>query len=166
MTPFPTLSSTIPVNPEARRRKGFSLIEAVIAIAIAGIAFFMLTETFFNVLLTLESLESQHDYQKDVRFVRSKVIQLSDREEVEEGGEITTLDLGEARWEAEIEETGTTDLFRLLLQVEFENPDGDPVPYREVLYLLRPTWSDPIERSSLLEEARKEIEDEARFRDW
>ena len=60
---------------------GFSLIEVVIAIAVAGISFFLLTETFFNILLTLDSLEAQSDYQKDVRFVRREIIQIADRGE-------------------------------------------------------------------------------------
>lgn len=147
-------------------RSGFSLIEAVIAIAIAGIAFFMLTETFFNVLLTLEKLESESDYQKDVRFVRTQVIQIADPDEVEEGGEITTLNLGEATWSAEIEPTETVDLFQLTLDIEFENPDGEPIPWSERLYLLRPTWGDSFERSALLDDVRKRIEDEAYGRDW
>ncbi|NDV62506.1 prepilin-type N-terminal cleavage/methylation domain-containing protein [Puniceicoccales bacterium CK1056] len=145
---------------------GFSLIEAVIAIAIAGIAFFMLTETFFNVLLTLEKLESESDYQKDVRFVRSQIIQIADPDEVEDGGEISTLNLGEAEWSAEIEPTETVDLFQLLLEIEFENPDGEPIPYSERLYLLRPTWGDSFERSALLDDIRRNIEDEAFGRDW
>jgi type II secretory pathway pseudopilin PulG len=148
------------------RSCGFSLIEAVIAIAIAGIAFFMLTETFFNVLLTLEKLESESDYQKDVRFVRSQVIQIADPDDVEQGGEISTLNLGEATWEAEIEETETVDLFKLRLDIEFENPEGEPIPYNEVLYLLRPTWGDSFDRSALLEDVRKRIEDEAYEREW
>ncbi|MGA1205526.1 MAG: prepilin-type N-terminal cleavage/methylation domain-containing protein [Opitutales bacterium] len=151
-------------------RKGckdaFSLIELVIAIAVAGIAFFVLTETFFNVLLTLEDLETESDHQKDVRFVRRQIIQIADRDELEDGGEITTLDLGEATWEAEVEETGIVDLFRLDLQVEFENPDGETIEYRESLYLLRPTWSDPIESSTILSEAREKMEEMNRRRDW
>ena len=59
------------------------------AIAITGVAFIVLTETFFNVLLTLDSLETESDYEKDVRFVRREVIQISDRDEVEKGGDIT-----------------------------------------------------------------------------
>jgi prepilin-type N-terminal cleavage/methylation domain-containing protein len=151
----------------SRSRKGFSLIETVIAVAIAGAAFFMLTETFFNVLLTLEDLESEADHQKDIRFVRSQVIQLPDRDEVEEGGEITTLDLGTAEWEAEIESTTAVDLYRLDLAIEFENPDGEPLLHRETLYLLRPTWlEDSLERSDLKADVQKAIEDKARHRDW
>jgi prepilin-type N-terminal cleavage/methylation domain-containing protein len=155
------------VTDNGDSRSGFSLIEAVIAIAIAGIAFFMLTETFFNVLLTLEKLEAESDYQKDVRFVRSQIIQIADPDEVEDGGEITTLNLGEAEWSAEIEPTETVDLFQLLLEIEFENPEGEePIPYSERLYLLRPTWGDSFERSALLDDVRKRIEDEAFDRDW
>lgn len=148
-------------------RAGFSLIETVIAVAIAGAAFFVLTETFFNVLLTLEGLESEADHQKDVRFVRSQIIQLSDRNELEEGGEIMTLDLGEARWEAEVESTSAVDLYQLRLEIEFENPDGEPIQHQEILYLLRPTWlDDSFERSEVRAEVQKVIEEKARRRDW
>ena len=156
----------IPASADSTFRRGFSLIEVVIAIAIAGTAFLVLTETFFNVLLTLEGLESESDYEKDVRFVRRQIIQIADRDELEEGGEITTLDLGEAEWDAEIEETETVDLFKLELEIEFENPAGEPIQYREILYLLRPTWSDPIESSAILSEVKDRIEDENRRRDW
>ena len=145
---------------------GFSLVEVVIAIAIAGIAFIVLTETFFNVLLTVDSLEAETDFEKDVRFVRRVVIQIADRDEVEEGGEITTLDLGEAEWSAEVEETDIVDLFTVDLRIVFENPEGEPVTHEERLHLLRPTWSDPIESSAILSEVRDRIQDEALRRDW
>ena len=156
----------IRANADRRTTRGFSLIEAVIAIAIAGVAFLVLTETFFNVLLTLERLDTETDFQKNVRFVRSQVIQIADRDEVEAGGEISTLDHGAARWEAIIEETTVADLFLLELEIEFDNPDGERIRWAETLHLLRPTWSDPIERSSLLAEARQQIEDEELRRDW
>jgi prepilin-type N-terminal cleavage/methylation domain-containing protein len=145
---------------------GFSLIEVVIAIAIAGFAFFALTQTFFNILLTLDALESESDIQKDIRFVRRQIIQIQEREDLEDGGEIPTLDLGAAEWTAELEETTVVDLFRLDLSVEFENPEGEPIPYNETLYLLRPTWSDPIDSSEILAEAKDRIEEKIRDRDW
>lgn len=156
----------IPAASRYRESKGFSLIEVVIAIAVAGIAFFVLTETFFNVLLTLDGLESESDYQKDVRFVRREIIQIADRDELEDGGEITTLDLGEAVWDVELEETEIVDLFRMDLLIEFDNPDGEPIEYRESLFLLRPTWSDPIESSAILSDVRDRIEENNLRRDW
>jgi prepilin-type N-terminal cleavage/methylation domain-containing protein len=156
----------IPEIHKGCRSKGFSLIEVVVAVAIAGIAFFILTQTFFNVLLTLESLEAESDYQKDVRFVRRQVIQIADRDELEDGGEITTLDLGEAQWLAEIEETEIVDLFKVQLEIEFENPEGEPILYEEIIFLMRPTWSDPIESSEILAEVRDAILEEDRKRDW
>jgi type II secretory pathway pseudopilin PulG len=156
----------IRATANGRNRTGFSLVEVVIAIALAGTAFIVLTETFFNVLLTLDKLEAETDFEKDVRFVRREVIQIADRDELEQGGEITTLDLGKAEWDAEIEETETVDLFKLRLSIDFENPAGEPVEYREILYLLRPTWSDPIESSAILSEVRDRIEDQKRRRDW
>lgn len=156
----------IPATIRSRNSSGFSLIEVVIAIAVAGIAFFVLTETFFNVLLTLDGLESQSDYQKDVRFVRREIVQIADRDELEDGGEITTLDLGEAVWEVELEETEIVDLFEMSLFIEFENPNGSPIEYREILYLLRPTWSDPIESSAILSDVRDRIEENNLRRDW
>jgi len=156
----------IPAIHKRNLRSGFSLIEVIIAIAIAGISFFVLTETFFNVLLTLEGLESESDYQKDVRFVRRQIIQIADRDELEDGGEITTLDLGQAEWLVEIEETNIVDLFTVQLEITFENPDGKSIEYQEILYLMRPTWSDPIESSAILSEVRDSIEDEERGRDW
>jgi prepilin-type N-terminal cleavage/methylation domain-containing protein len=156
----------IPAASRYRESNGFSLIEVVIAIAVAGIAFFVLTETFFNVLLTLDGLESESDYQKDVRFVRREIIQIADRDELEDGGEITTLDLGEAVWEVELEETEVVDLFTMDLLIEFENPDGSPIEYRERLFLLRPTWSDPIESSAILSDVRDRIEENNLRRDW
>ena len=146
---------------------GFSLIETVIAIAIAGTAFLVLTETFFNVLLTLEDLETSSDRQKDIRFVRSQVIRIPDPDEVEEGGIITTLDLGEAEWEAEIEPTEIVDLYKMHLSITFENEDDERFFHEENLFLLRPTWlEDSLDRSDLKADVQRAIEDKARDRDW
>lgn len=165
MTRFRPLLSRIHGNAEVGRR-GFSLVEVVIAIAIAGIAFIVLTETFFNVLLTLDSLEEETDFEKDIRFVRREIISLPDREQLEDGGTITTLDHGPADWEAQLEETDILDLFKLKLTITFAPPEADPLVYEETLHLLRPTWSDPISSSGILAEAKDRIEEQKRGRDW
>jgi len=149
-----------------RRPSAFTLIEVLAAIAIAGVAFAVLTQTFVNTLEVLGSLKVEADESRDLRFVRSQIIQIADLEDLEDGGEIETLNLGEAIWEAEAEPTKVTDLFDVRLRIEFENPEGEPFEHEERLYLLRPTWSDPIDRSTILEEARDRIEDLQYDRDW
>lgn len=149
-----------------RRKAGFTLIETLIAIAIAGIAFFVLTETFFNVLLTLNGLKSETNIQQEVRFVRSEILALEDRDDVESGGTIPTLDLGDARWNAWVEETTVVDLFKVSLELEFSPPDDDRFTHEESVYVLRPTWSDPLDRSALLDDVRREIQQQAGYRDW
>lgn len=167
-THFSTPHLTHNPSTSAKRHPlcAFSLIEVLIAVAIAGIAFFAFTQAFFNTLKAMEGLKIESDNTQDIRFVRSQIINEPDLDTFEEGGEITTLDLGRVDWYAEVEETETVDLFRVRLIMEFENPDGEPFEQRENLFLLRPTWSDPIERSSLMSEAQKDIESEARRRDW
>lgn len=155
-------------SAESNGNRAFTLIEVVIAIAIAGIAFTVLTQTFVNVLETLDSLESQSDREQHIRFVRSQVIATPDLDDFEQGDTIETLDFGTATWSATVEPTRIVDLFRARLTIEFANPDGEPFTFEETLLLLRPTWSsaDPIASSALLSEARTEIENAAMNRNW
>lgn len=147
-------------------RAGFSLVEIVIAIAIAGLAFAVLTQTFVYILQALQGVRDMPTQQPDLRFARSQIILEADRDTFENGGELETLNLGTVRWEGYVEETDVVDLFRVTLHMEIDPPDGDRRSKEETLYLLRPTWSDPAERSILLEDARREIESERAFSNW
>jgi len=141
--------------------KAFSLIEVMVAMAIAAVAFTVLSQTFVNTLRVLGSLTFEANRENDLRFVRSQIILEPDRDTFEDGGEIETLNFGTARWEAEIEETSVVDLFLVRLRIELSGGNNtDPSEHEETLYLLRPTWSDPIDRSIILENARDALEDE------
>lgn len=158
--PQPTVHSPPPTA------HGFSLIEIIIAIAIAGMAFVVLTQTFVYTLDALHGVRNEPHERPDLRFVRSQIILEQDRDSFENGGEIETLDIGTVRWEGIIEETAVVDLFRVELQLDIDLPDGERRDQRETLYLLRPTWSDPAERSILLDDARRELETERAFGNW
>lgn len=150
----------------AQRKYGFSMVEIIIAIAIAGMAFAVLTQTFVYTLQALQGVRDMPTQQPDLRFVRSLIILETDREAFENGAEFETLNLGTVRWEGYVEETNVVDLFRVELTMDIDPPEGDRQTKRETLYLLRPTWSDPAERSILLEDARREIESERAFSNW
>ncbi len=147
---------------------GFSLIEALIALAIAGVAFVVLTNTFANTLTALRMMSIEADLQADVRFVRSIAIQVTDLDEFERGDSIETLDRGRADWSGEVEETAIPDLFRVRLRVAFPtSPDrSGPTEHEEVIYLLRPTWSNPVDRSSLLADFKDQVEVRRMQYDW
>jgi len=141
------------------KRPGFTLIEVIVAIALAGAGFLVLSEAFANALRALDNNQLEADRQGELRFVRNQILLEPDRDEFEQGGEVTTLAIGEVQWEAEVEETEVPSLFRAQLQLSYVDPiTEEEVITTETLRLLRPTWVDPVENSILLEEFRERIE--------
>lgn len=152
---------TPPLRRPGRAVRGFSLIEVLLALALAGMAFTVLNLAFANILTSLAALQVETDYQPVVRFVRTQVLLEPDREKLEEGGEIETLDFGTARWEAEVEEALVSDLFQLRLRIELNPPEArEPEVFQETILVLRPTWSDPVDRSKIFSENRDRLEKE------
>ena len=148
-------------------RSGFTLFEVLIALAIFTMGVAVLTRSFGNILLSLESLESTSSVQTDLRFVRGQALGVVDREEFEEGGDMETLSSGWATWHASIESTTVSDLFRVFLTIELSGRDGiEPEVHEQTLYLLRPTWSDPLERRDLIAENRQRLEASRLTADW
>ena len=148
-----------------RREPGFSLIEILISIAIAGVAFAVLTQTFANTLRVLISMRGDNDVQGDIRFVRNQILTEPDRKKFEQGGAIPTLEHGEAEWTAEVEPSTVPDLFMVDLESQLRPREGPAIEHTERLMLLRPTWSDAVDRTSLMEAFKRKVEDE-RGRDW
>lgn len=164
MTSFPIPRSR---RSEVRRKGGFTLLEVTLALAIFSFAIVVLTQAFVNILMSLDAIKVASDREPTFRFIRTQVIQISDREELEQGGEIDTLDLGPAFWEVEIEQTEVLDLFRVDLRIELNPPELDaPLVREETLYLLRPTWSDPIDRSELKADAQDRLLLTRQQSDW
>ncbi len=150
-----------PRQSHCRSARGFTLIEVILAIAVLALGMTVLTAAFVNILQSLDTLRVEKDRQGVLRFIRSQVLREPDRKKFEKGGEIQTLDLGKARWEAEVEETTVADLFSVKLQIELSPPDTKEVERYEMrLYLLRPTWSDPSDRSQIIEKRREQLAEE------
>ena len=132
-------NSTIPTDNHSGGRldklkpsdQAFTLVEVTVALAIFAIAVVVLTQSFVNTLLSLDSIETEADLQADIRFVRSQALTVADREAFEEGDEITTLAHGTARWYATIESTQVSDLFQVQLTIELEPTDSnEPSTFR------------------------------------
>lgn len=137
---------------------GFTMVEVTLAIALFGLTMVVITQAFVNTLVSLDSIESEADVQSDIRFVRALALEESDLDEFEQGGNVETLSSGTASWQATVEETRVSDLFSVQLTIELTPPgDTGRVTFNQDIMVLRPTWSDPVERSELIAEARERL---------
>jgi prepilin-type N-terminal cleavage/methylation domain-containing protein len=152
------------VIKQKHHKKGFSLIEVVIAVALFAMAATVLSSTFVNALLLRDRVQSNDIRNADIRAVRLQLLLTPNLDDAEDGSEIETLSNGEATWRAEIEPTNVIDLFRVELFIEFLDPQEEQeATHQETLYLLRPTWSDSSERSDLLQEKKDDLLDSRDF---
>lgn len=154
-----------PASVQARHsNRAFSLIEVVIAVALFAMAATILSSTFVNALLVRDRVQSNDVREADIRAVRLQLLLEANIDDAEEGDRIETLNNGEATWRAEIEPTEVIDLFHVQFFVEFLDPQEEQSPtYQETLYLLRPTWSQADERSSLLQDKKEALLDSRDF---
>ena len=147
----------------SRRISAFTLVEVLIAVAIFAMAAAILMSAFVNALLSRESAAKYDLLNADIRAVRMQLLLEPNLEDAEDGDEYETVHNGEASWEAQVVPTDVVDLFRVELSIRFsEPPEGQVADYSEILYLLRPTWSESDERSELLQVKREALEDTRR----
>ena len=146
-------------HPRYRKlTNAFSLIEIVIALAVFGLASTILMSSFVDALLARESTSNKSLIDNDIRAVRMQLLLEPNIEAAEDGNEYDSLSSGEASWTATINPTNLVDLFKVDFSIKFSDPpEGQNESYREILYLLRPTWSEKDERDELLQDKRKEL---------
>ncbi len=143
---------------------GFSLIEVVVALALFAMASVVLMSSFVNALLAREHGQSNDVRHADIRAVRMQLLLEPNVDDAEDGDRYETLNNGMANWEASIEPTNVIDLFKVELRIEFSEPQEEQeATHIETLYLLRPTWSESDERSTLLQDKKDALQDSRDF---
>jgi hypothetical protein len=157
-----------------RKRVGFMLIEVLIALALFGFAAVYLVDGAFVASRVVRVMKDTREMEQDLLWVRSDVLSEANYEKFLEGGEITSLSMGEVQWEAEVEMTDVLDLYKVILRLEYDGNDDygvDPGVRSSSMYLLRPGWGRhadfSTERSRLLETKRdqmRELQEERRRR--
>ncbi len=143
------------------KRRGMTLIEVVVALAIFTSVVAVLSQAVTIALNVMADLDTDRSREQEFRFAMREILQVSGREEFEDGGDIETLGSGTITWQATIEETEMLDLFKVMISMEWL-AQGDylsgPVVREQEVYLLRPAWSYADERSSLLQDKTTEYE--------
>jgi type II secretory pathway pseudopilin PulG len=143
---------------------GFMLIEVLVALALFGMAAVFLVDGISVASRTMRLMKDTREMEQDLLWARSQIFQEHRYEELEDGGEIQALTIGEIQWETEIEMTNVLDLYSIKLTLEYEGNDDlgiDSGTRVSTMLLLRPGWANQsdfsTERSRLLEDKRDKI---------
>lgn len=123
------------------RRRAFSLMEVLIAIALFGLAaagLFMALQPAQEALVTLSE---QPDDTGSLEIVRSVAEMSLDRSSLASGGEVPLPTGVTVRWSAELENTAVEALYRVTLTGE---RDGAP-PLRATYLHFEPRWAEASE---------------------
>jgi general secretion pathway protein I len=140
-------------------RRGFTLIEVLVALAIFAVAAVVLGATYVNILLSHASLRERDGSGDDIQWARVALLAEPDRATAERGADVILPDGRSANWRATINETAVSDLFDVVLELDAPpaGGGGDMVKSRATLRLLRPTWSTDSERSKIRDKARERL---------
>ncbi len=142
------------------RRRGFTLLEVLVALGVFALSAVVLGSAYVNVLNAYDFVKRGSQRDEDLRFARAQLLVEPDRKKAEEGGNFDLPGGRQARWHAAIETTSTADLFLVTFTCELsEQGPGAPQTVTETFMLMRPTWADPTENSKLRQDARDRIAD-------
>ncbi len=141
-----------------RSKKAFTLLEVLVALAIFALAAVVLSSAYLNVITGYEMVRRNHAMEEDLRWVRSMVLQQADREEVEMGGDLESPYLGLVTWRALVEPLPVPDLFFVTLEISYSG-EGElsAGELAQSFTLMRPTWSEPVDRAVLQEETAQRL---------
>ncbi len=130
--------------------RGFTLVEVLISLAIFALAAVVLAVTYLNILGGYQAVGRHQQTEEEWKLIRSVVLSESDRTKVEAGGQLQLPDSSNVQWKATIESTNVADLFTVTIQSQPELATGNGSRVQEQkIMLLRPSWSDPVERHQL-----------------
>jgi general secretion pathway protein I len=149
------------------RRRGFTLIEVLMSLAIFALAAVSLGAAYSNVLMGRLALKQDEQRLDDLARCRAALMETPGFDDVENGGEIHLPGGRTARWKGKIEATAVSDLFAVQLTCELQSvADGDfGDEINETRMLLRPTWSIPSDRQKIRDEARQRLEKERGYKE-
>jgi len=145
-------------------KRGLTLIEVLVALAVFALAAVGLAATHGNLLLARESMQRLEREDEALREARAAVLApdaLADGQLVTLSGQALsgTLQLedgSDASWEAELALTDVSDLFAVKLTVRSINGTRETLT-QQAFFLLRPAWSSDADRQTRRQAARERL---------
>ena len=139
-----------------RRVSGFTLLEALIALAIFATAAVVLAGAYINVLNGYEIAKRATVSEPELQFARMQLLTQADIDLARQGGEFDAADGRRVRWTATIDPTNQADLFQVTFDCELSG-SGNDQKVQQVFRVMRPTWSVAADRTTLRADARERI---------
>jgi general secretion pathway protein I len=147
-----------PTVAPLRRSGGFTLIEVLVALAIVCAAGLVLAAAFSNVLKDYDAVFHRSDHANDLTMVRTALFATSDLTVAQAWNDLALPDARKARWRAVVTPGQIADLFAVDCDVEITgSAASDTFKTTEHLMLLRPTWSQPVDRETLRAASRDKL---------
>jgi prepilin-type N-terminal cleavage/methylation domain-containing protein len=138
-------------------RRAFTLVEVIVALAIFGLVAVVLGAAYLNVLNSYAVMGRGSEDAQDIGYARQELLTQPDLQTAENGDEFDTATGKHVQWTADIQQANTTDLFTVTFTCQITSPQGQPHNDVETFMLLRPTWSDPTDQSTLRQTAATRI---------
>jgi general secretion pathway protein I len=138
------------------QRRGFTLIEVMVALMIFALTAVVLGGAYVNVLNSFEIARKANVNDDDLSFARSQLLSQADLPTAQTGAEFDDGDR-HVKWSATIDPATVTDLFTVTFTCVITDPSVPTRNVVETFMLLRPTWSDPAARSTLRQAAADRI---------
>jgi hypothetical protein len=127
------------------------------ALVIFAMTAVVLGSAYLNVLNSYQAAQRTNANEDAIDFAKSQLLVITDLATAETGQE---FDDGErhVKWTAEIAPTSTTDLFTVTFTCVVNDPAaGGEKTTKDTFMLMRPTWSDATERTTLRQNAATRI---------
>jgi general secretion pathway protein I len=146
------------MNGRTRKRRGFTLIEVLVGLAIFALSAVVLSVAYLNVIGSYRALSGRQQQEEDWKWLRMSVLTEPDRSNLEKGGTLPLPSGQQLQWTVTIDPTNVADLFQVKLSGEASPASGlDAWKRAQTFMLLRPAWSDPADRDKLRADSLQRI---------
>jgi prepilin-type N-terminal cleavage/methylation domain-containing protein len=153
------------LNQNSSPLKAFTILEVLVALLIFSLGAVVLGSAYLNLLNSYVAVGRGTEYAQDIALVRQQLLTQPDLTTAQNGDEFDSLQLdpnkpvSHIKWQADIQSAGVTDLFNVTLTIVISTTDTS-TPTKTIVQnfaLLRPTWSDPADQSTLRQTATTRI---------